>query len=100
MPPPPAAGGRRRHTLGLFREWGRRRVLLAARVNHREEIRPPGSVAPLGQMPKVGRDRCDVRVERERDESAWATAFERSTDGIARLRRQQAWEAELTPALR
>jgi hypothetical protein len=96
----PAARRRWADTLGMFAEFGRRRPFLSVRVVHPDDARRPETLERTGWMPRSGRDRCDIRVEDEADESGWDDVREDRKAGVKRLRRQQSWAAVLEPALR
>jgi hypothetical protein len=85
--------------LELFREWGRRRPLLAARVNHWYEICPPPSLGVGGRLRHPLGDRPDG-LHRITPGRAAEPYDEPRKDALKRLQAQQEWEAVLVPILR
>ena len=92
--------------LNLFAEWGRRRPLLVARVNHYDEVR---TVASLGTLTQLKHELGDFPVWAEKDQKKllkWRTGRVRRkyreaiNKARGRLRNQQEWAAVLSPALR
>jgi hypothetical protein len=90
-----------RITLELFRQWGRTRPLIVARVNDFAEVAPPPPTTSgrvlAGPMWGDCRHR---RVEDLASEMGLEDEDERIGDALHRLRAQHDWSARLEPTLR